>query len=196
MNTTYQKMGLAIAAFHILSAIGFAQAEETTSKEPKPPVKTMIVTDQATLEAKLTGVLEFESIAGTLKIPGAKVTQMENQGGEMRLSFSDGSSITGKLLNPLQCETFLGPIQVQAADLKFFGPRTAPAEADEKPQKKITYLKPDPDEVFSYIVMEGDTMESIARTFITTVGRLKVTNPKLTGNNLKPGVEIKIPPLD
>ena len=67
----------------------------------------------------------------------------------------------------------------------------------KEPGTEVVEKKPEPvapKNVMDVLVVESDTLESLANDFNTTVELIKKANPKVTGNeDLKPGSVIKVP---
>lgn len=165
---------------------------QLSAKDQSVPTFTFV--DGATLEGEFD-VLLFESIAGILKIPGHKIEALRWEGDAARLTFIDGSSISGTLPDKVSCKLFIGRMDIPSDKIKTFA-RIAKAENALKTAKTEAAPKAPEATLFRYKVVKGETLRDIATSFITTVDKLKAVNPELKDNNLKPGIEINIPPLD
>jgi len=143
------------------------------------------------VEGRLHKTIAFESIAGILQIPGEKIHGITFGEDGTMLKLSDGSKITGKIVQKaLPFALFVGEVDVPLELVAAFGEKSAV----HKPRLEG---KPPPNDsdLFEYIAVKGDTLKSIAGAFITTVKDLEEVNPGLKKNNLKPGTVILIPPL-
>jgi|GEM_PF-1837019 len=183
--------------FFVLVLLAFAPAvAEEDKPEPEPPVLAFQGPDGTAVEGTLIKTVAFESIAGVLQVPGEKIRGItfakdgkDGKDGETTLKLSDGSAISGKIAQKhLSFKLFIGEVDIPLEHVKAFG------EKAEVHQPKV--VEPE-EEMFVYVVREGDTLASIASAFITTTQALHQVNPGLKkGNNLRVGSKIKIPPLE
>lgn len=81
---------------------------------------------------------------------------------------------------------------------KGFEPVFSPlVRLEERVQDRFQFVvQPAGFDDFTYVVVDGDSIRSLAATFVTTERALKRRNPGLTDEKCKPGVELIIPPLD
>ena len=111
---------------------------------------------------------------------------------------------TGNIIAP-KATTPKSPIRVQNISSSKFGskqPGTAPGKASTTVNKNtVTAGTPQivnpgsPANVIPYVVMEGETLQKIADSFVTPIDDILKLNPGLKAADVKPGMKINIPPL-
>jgi len=186
-------LALASVTFGQEDAAKAAKATDAEASEAEKLVLAFQAPDGTAVEGRLHKTIAFESIAGVLQVPGEKIHGIQFGEDGTTLKLSDGSKITGKIVQKtLPFALFVGEVDVPLELVAAFGEKSQVHKPQKMPGKSP--VTPN-DQLFEYIVIKGDTLKSVAAAFITTVKEIEEVNPGVKGNNLKPGLMLRIPPL-
>jgi len=173
-----------------------AKAADAEAPEAEKLVLAFQAPDGTAVEGRLHKTIAFESIAGVLQVPGEKIHGIQFGEDGTTLKLSDGSKITGKIVQKtLPFALFVGEVDMPLELVAAFGEKSQ-MHQPRQPQSEVEKeWKVPKEQMFTYIVLKGDTLKGLAAAFLTTVKDLKAVNPGVKDNNLKPGSKLFIPPL-